>query len=92
MKEPKLYPQWFTYYEIGGKVGVEALEYYLNKVEALTYLFGTADLDDAVAVAYYKNLAMGLHNQTIEAKALLDRWWEENSARRDHTVEVEAIK
>ncbi len=90
MKEPKLYPQWFTYYEIGGKVGVEALEYYLNKVEALTYLFGTADLDDAVSVAYYQNLAMGLHNQTIEAKALLDRWREDRPTKKP--LNVAAIK
>jgi len=90
MKEPKLYPQWFTYYEIGGKVGVEALETHLDNVEALTYLFGTADLDDAVSVAYYQNLAMSLHNQTIEAKALLDQWWKERPSEKP--ANVAAIK
>ncbi len=90
MKRPKLYPQWFTYYEIGGKVGVEALETHLDNVEALTYLFGTADLDDNVSVAYYQNLAMGLYEQTIEAKALFNRWREDKPSKKP--VNIEAIK
>ncbi len=48
--------------------------------------------EDAVVYEDVENVAAIVRDMTGEAKVLLDRWWEKNSARRDHTVEVEAIK
>lgn len=87
MKEPKLYPQWYThYYSADGKVSIDALETYLDRVLALMYLIGTANLNDNVAITFLQDLAIGLHDQTIEAQALLGQWKKDRGREKPDNV------
>ena len=87
MKGPKLYPQWYThYYSADGKVSIDALETYLDQVLAFTYLAGTIDLNDNVASTFHKALALGLHDATIEAQALLDQWKKDRDTENPDNV------
>ena len=86
MKEPKLHPQWYTHYEVDGKVSIDALEIYLDKMLAFMYLIGTNNLEDNVAITFLQDLALGLHDTTIEAQALLDQWKKDRDTENPFNV------
>ncbi len=73
---------------------VDSMNNYFARVRATMELMVNFN-PDLVSEEDIGNVAVMIRDMTDDAKALFDRWWEENAgngARRDHTVEVEAIK
>jgi hypothetical protein len=70
---------------------IDSMNMYLSRVHAALDVLSVTD-SGQLEEKSFNNVAFMLKGMTCEARALLDRWREKNSARRDHTVEVEAIK
>jgi len=92
-------PGWYARtIEEGGKITdldiIDSMNNYCHRVMATMELMLSID-EEVVPSKSVGYVAWMVRDMTDEVKALLDLWWEENKengARRDHTVEVEAIK
>jgi len=97
MEKTELRPHWYQLGDNGELTDLElvdSMNNYFARVRATMELMTTIN-PDLVSEEDIGNVVVMVRDMTDDAKALLDRWWEENAgngAQRDHTVEVEAIK
>ena len=92
MKETELRPYW---YQLGDNDKltdmnlIDSMNMYLSRVHATLDVLSATDRDQLEEKSL-NNVAFMLKGMTDEAKALLDRWWEDRPTKKP--VDVAAIK
>jgi len=97
MKEPKLNPKWHCYHKVNEKFddgGVRsAMKSCLQRIRSTANFISSVDLDAGngmVSQEDIEEMALMLHELTIEAEALLDQWWKDRG--NEKMADLTAIK